>query len=80
MSSVTPLWAANVSGGAGSEEETGMGSGTPRIAYSRSGVESRSIGNIAESVVSRVVRVGVKRDFRDENRILLAIVVRNYLL
>jgi len=69
-SSVTSLWEARLSGGAGSVEDSGIGSGTSRMVYRRSGGESSSIGKMVESVVRRVVRVGVKLARRDRRRSL----------
>lgn len=66
MSSVTSLYG----GGAGSEGASGMGSGTERIVYKRSGSEESSIGKIVESVVRSVVRKGVNRVRREERRSL----------
>jgi hypothetical protein len=59
-----------VSGGAGSVEDKGMGSGTERIVKRRSWDERGSIGKINERVERIVVRTGEKRARREVRRIL----------
>jgi hypothetical protein len=59
-----------VSGGAGSVEDRGMGSGTERMVKRRSGDERGSIGKIVDRVVRIVVRIGEKRARRDVKSVL----------
>lgn len=53
-----------MSGGPGSLDVRGIGSGTSRIVYNKSGGERSSMGNIADKMVRRVVRVGPNRAHR----------------
>lgn len=46
---------------------SGIGKGTSRIVYNRSGGERSSMGKIADNVVKSVVRVGGKRARRIDN-------------
>lgn len=48
-------------GGPGSDAVRGMGSGTSRMVYNKSGGERSSIGNTSDKMVRRVVRVGPNR-------------------
>jgi hypothetical protein len=65
VSSFMSLCVDTVSGGPGSEEFTGIGKGTSRIVYSKSGGERSSMGNMVDKIVRSVVRVGPKRARRD---------------
>lgn len=60
-SSVTSLWGGIDSGGPGSVADSGIGSGTAKMVYNKSGVERSSIGNIDAATDSKVIRVGVNR-------------------
>ena len=54
-----------------SAADNGIGSGTDKMVYNRSGGEKSSIGNIDSRVDSKVIRVGVNR-LRKAARLLLA--------
>ena len=69
-SSVTSLCAGIDRGGPGSVVDNGIGSGTAKIVYNKSGGERSSIGNIDARVDNNVVRVGVVR-LRKAARLLL---------
>ena len=65
-------------GGAGSFADAGIGRGISRMAYSKSGGERSSIGNIVESVDNKAVRVGAKRFRRSSSRELLKALGSNH--
>lgn len=64
------LWFRSDSGGAGSVEDRGIGSGTERMVKRRSGGDISSMGNIAARVAIKVVRIGGKRSRRVDSRVL----------
>ena len=70
-SSVTSPRAGIDKGGPGSVADNGIGSGTTKMVYNKSGGERRSIGKIEARVDNKVVRVGVNR-LRKAARLLLA--------
>jgi hypothetical protein len=69
-SSVTSLCPGSNRGGPGSAADNGIGSGTAKMVYSRSGGERSSIGNIDARVDSSVIRVGANL-LRNAARLLL---------
>ena len=70
LSSLTSLREGRVSGGAGSVGATGIGRGTSRMEYSKSGGDTSSMGYIDERVEMSEFRSGGSSERNSDKRAL----------